>query len=245
MERDTVPKTPRTRTQWTCRQHVKSNLTRLGTGVSVFFLYAPNPDDLYKPPGMEDRPQLRNKFYMSRLFFDLELHGFHVLSDMHLGDTQPTNWVQWYVTRISCCNYVVFVCSPAFRRLFEDENLDMDKLTNPKARHLLGYRNAVYSCIEEEVTKGGRGKFIPVILDGKYKNWKDCVPLLFQAGTVYCLKEEKQKRKFDFDNKKRDFEKLVCHMAGINRIEIEMKEQQGIAQVPTLPGPSFSNKSEQ
>ena len=210
------------------------NIKFLGNGISVFFLYAPNPDDPYsQSPEDKDTMALRNRFYMSRLFFDLELHGFHVLSDLHLGDTQPSNWVQWYITRISQCNFVILVCSPSFKKLFED-NVDREKLTNPKARHLYDYRNAVYAEIQREVF---RGKFIPVILDKKHMSTAQrdkSVPLMFQPGTVFCIEEE-DKRRFNFEEKQRDFEKLVCHMAGINRVEIEKKSV--VPQVPFLPPP--------
>lgn len=179
---------------------------------------------------------------MSRLFFDLELHGFHVLSDLHLGETQPSNWVQWYITRISHCNFVVFVCSPAFKKLFE-ETVQVDRLPNPKAKHLVNYRNAVYAGISKEMSKEGRKKFIPVILDDNYMRSaqrEESVPVLFQPGTVYCVTKEEQKRSFDFDNKSRDFEKLVCHMAGINRDALEKKNMR--PQVAMLPQPFQPSK---
>lgn len=207
----------------------------LGNGISIFFLYAPNPNDAYKQPTPGDKPELRNKYLMSRLFFDLELHGFHVCSDLHLGETEPSNWVQWYITRISHCNFVIFVCSPAFKELFE-ESLQLDKVVNPKAKCLVKYRNAVYAGIANEMSKGTM-KFIPVILDNYPV--QDCVPLWFQSGTVYNVRKEEH-RKFDFDNRARDFEKLVCHMAGINRDKLEKKNH--LPHVPILRGPYEQGK---
>ena len=226
-----IPKDPKVKASWTSREQVMSNARHLGDGVSVFFIYAPNPDNPYKPSAPDSRSELRNRYLLSRLFFDLELHGFHVLSDLHLGTTEPSNWVQWYVTRISHCNFVVFVCSPAFKKLFEDSP-ESSELANPKARWLVGYRNAVYAGISQEISKKGRKKFIPVVLDN-YDNM-DCVPLLFQPGTVYRVPKE-DRRDFDFDNRSRDFEKLVCCMAGINRNDLEQVTP--LSQVPTLPGP--------
>lgn len=233
-ERDTIPKDPKERREWKSREQVMSDIPHLGDGVSVFFIYAPNPMDAYEPAATEDRWELRNRFLMSRLFFDLELHGFHVLSDLHLGSTEPVNWVQWYVSRIAHCNFVVFVCSPAFKELFE-ASPEVEKLANPKAKRLVGYRNAVYAGITEELSRGGRRrKFLPVILDDFPKESSSCVPLLFQPGTVYHVPKEEQRR-FNFDDKSRDFEKLVCHMAGINRNELE--RQGHVSQVAVLPRP--------
>ena len=238
-ERDIVPKDPKARSEWKSREQVMSNTRRLGNGVSVFFIYAPNPVNAYKPADSGDKWELRNRFLMGRLFFDLEYHGFHVLSDLHLGTTEPTNWVQWYVTRISHCNFVVFVCSPAFKELFE-ESPDIDKLANPRAKQLVQYRNAVYTGLSNEITKVGRKKFIPVILDEHERD--SSVPVLFQPGTVYRIPKELEQRKFDFDNRSRDFESLVCHMAGINRNELDQVNQVP-RQVPTLPGP-YDKRSE-
>lgn len=233
-----IPKDPKVKIAWKSKEQVMSNISHLGDGVSVFFIYAPSPDDAHKPVVSEDKCELRNRFLMSRLFFDLELHGFHVLSDLHLGNTEPFNWVQWYVSRISRCNFVVFVCSPAFKELFETEPPNSDKFPNPKARRLVEYRNAVYAGIFSEMSKEGRKKFIPVILDS-YETQR-CVPVLFQPGTVYRVPKE-DRRKFSFDNRSRDFEKLVCHMAGINRNDLEPVDR--VSQVPTLSGP-FDEKSE-
>lgn len=235
VQRDVVPKDPKVKTVWKSKEQVMSNIGHLGDGVSVFFIYAPNPDDAHKPVLPEDKWELRNRYLMSRLFFDLELHGFHVMSDLHLGSTEPFNWVQWYISRISHCNFVVFVCSPAFKELFEADS--PQKFPSPKAKRLVEYRNAVYAGISSEMSKEGR-KFVPVVLDS-YETHK-CVPLLFQPGTIYRVPKEDQ-RKFDFDNRSRDFEKLVCHMAGINRNDLEPVTQ--VSQVPTLPGP-FDKKSE-
>ena len=178
---------------------------------------------------------------MSRLFFDLELHGFHVLSDLHLGNTEPSNWVQWYITRITHCNYVVMVCSPAFKQLFE-ESPNIADIPNPKAKRLVCYRDALYAAISNVLSDEGRRKFIPVILEEKYEPM-DCVPLLFQAGTVHrVLKEDR--RDFDFNNTIRDFEKLVCHMAGIDRVELRRCGHGQVSKIPTLPGPYESELKE-
>ncbi len=240
VEKDHIPKDPQF-TPWRSKEHVMENTSRLGNGISVFILYAPNPDNPYEKVAQDNVAEQRNKYFLCRLVFDLEHHGFHVTSDLHLGAAEPSNWIQWYVTRISHCNFVLFVCSPAFKQLFE-EDIDVGKLANPRAKLLAQYRDAVYSgYIANEIKKGGSRKFLPVILDveryGQRAN--DCVPLLFQAGTVFHL--DKEERVFDFDNRDRYFERLVCHMAGINRMELTKLRQ--YQQPPTLPGPFEKSES--
>lgn len=219
------------KSEWKSRCEIEHNLHSIGDGISVFFIYAPNPDDPYKKVSSQDPLEQRNRYLMCRLFFDLERHGFHVVSDLHLGDTEPANWVQWYITRILHCNFVIFVCSPAFKELFQEQPC-VDKVVNDKARRLLDYRNAIYSGISRELSRAGeRRKFLPVILDD-YKV-SECVPALFECGKVFHVKHEASQRKFNYDDKRRDFEKLVCYMAGINRMKLE---QPPIGQVTILGG---------
>lgn len=240
VERDVIiPKNPKIKSEWKTREHVMSNLKNLGSGVSIFFIYASNPDNPYEPAG-ENKNELRNRILMSQLFFDLTSHGFHVLSDLHLGDTEPSNWVQWYITRITCCNFVICVCSPAFKELFQ-EMPDIDKVVDPRAKRLLAYRNAVYACLSNELSKPGPQKFIPVILDD-YET-VDCVPLLFQCGTSYRILPGDQKRRlFNYDDRSRDFNRLICHMAGINRAELDTLNQPQISQIPILGNPFQKSK---
>ncbi len=214
------------------------NVKSLGKGISVFFIYAPNPDDPYKQQSSPDRLEQRNKYLMTRLFFDLERHGFHVLSDLHLGDEEPNNWVLWYVSRIKRCDFVIFVCSPAFKELFQED--PPVQAVNTKSKRLLEYRNAVYAEISNELTRGRSKKFIPVVLDDRYQD-RNCVPLLFQAGTVYRVSNEDGQRRFDYENRKRDFERLVCHMTGINRLDFDERNQ--VDDVPVVKGPFHNGKN--
>ena len=205
------------KSEWKSKKQVVDNVRTLGDGISIFVIYAPNPDDLYQPPSSTDVVEQRNKVLMLRLFYDLERHGFHVLSDIHLGDSQPTNWLKWYVSRILQCNFVLMVCSPAFKELFEGPSR-VDKVSHDKAKRLHVYANTIYSELEKK--SNSRTKFLPIILEDCYEK-EECVPALFAAGTVYRVVHEDQPRKFTFDNKERDFEKLVCSLTGINRCDLE------------------------
>ncbi len=204
------------KSEWKSRKQVLDNMHNLGDGISVFVIYAPNPDDTYQPSSSGNSMEQRNKVLMLRLFFDLERHGFHVLSDVHLGDTEPKNWLKWYVSRILQCNYVLMVCSPAFKEIFEG-NPCRDKIVDVRARRLLEYSNAVYSQLEKSRSKS---KFLPIILDSKYSR-EDSVPALFAAGSVFEVRHEDQPRKFDYDNRERDFERLVCCLAGLDRSSLD------------------------
>ena len=235
-ECDVVPQDPKVKPVWKSKHDVIQNIGTLGDGISVFFIYAPNPDDPYKNLSNPDELEQKNRYLMTRLFFELECHGFHILSDLHLGDTEPRNWVHWYISRICHCNFVIFVCSPAFKELFQGTPT-VEKLQNVKARRVIEYRNALYAGISNEselLVEGsvGRQKFIPIILDNY--EISTCVPLLFQSGTVYHIRPEKERR-FCYDNRSRDFERLICHMTGINRVELDKKEV--IAEVPTINDP--------
>ena len=211
------------KSKWKSRDEVEANLGSLGDGISVFFIYAPNPDDPYKEVSSQDSLEQRNQYLMCRLFFDLERHGFHVVSDLHLGDTEPANWLHWYVTRILHCNFVIFVCSPAFKELFQ-ETPRVDRIVNNKARKLLEYSNAIYSGVSQQLSGAcKRRKFLPVILDDYRVD--ECVPTLFECGAVFSVKHEESQRKFNYDDKDRGFEKLICYMAGVNRVKLEQPQK--------------------
>lgn len=209
---------------------VQQNLTRLGEGVSVFVVYAPDPESPYLNPHTRVREINANEKRIFQLVYDLGRHGFHVITDLHLGDQIPQNQLEWYTSRIELCNYILLVGSPAFRELFSREK-PQGQILDRRAQLLLSYRNAVYSEITRELLRNpGASKFIPVLIDPRWHS-EDSIPSLFGAATVYHLLENEQ-RTFTYDNRDRDFEKLVCRMAGINRAEIDMPQVIGVRRLP-------------
>lgn len=212
------------------RADVEQDLAMLGEGVSVFIVYAPDPESPYYDPCTREHEISANRVRIFRLVYDLEYHGFNVVTDIHLGDKMPTNWLEWYTSRIELCNYILLVGSPAFCELFSREK-PQRQILDRKAELLLSYRNAVYAEIATEVSRNpGASKFIPVLLDPRW-TFEDAVPSLVRAATVYHLLEEDHRR-FTYDNGSRDFEKLVCRMAGINRAEIDRSQPIGVRQLP-------------
>ena len=216
------------------REEVLANLPRLGEGRSVFVCYAPDPESPYFNPREREVEIHRNELRLASLFLDLELHGFHVVSDLHMqgGGTEPADFVQWYISRVSYCNFVLLVCSPAFNELFRIDR--SDAIIDKRAQLLLGYKRAVYGEIMKEVkSQGNVSRFIPVLLEARWDS-VDCVPVLFQGGSVYRLFEAEQ-RCFNYNDMTRDFEKLVCRMAGIDRMALARPQDR--RPVAMLPAP--------
>ena len=212
------------------------NIPRLGRGVSVFICYAPDPDSPYYDPNDQHRQSAISchKKYVTNLIHDLERLGFTVISDLHLGETQPRNWLQWYVSRIEQCDYLIMVCSPAFKELFSCEK-PKNPILDKRALWFPSYRIVMYSEIHKEVTESSQtSKFLPVILDERYLP-DDSVPALFGMAPSYQLGSDGN-RTFNYDNMMGDYERLVCRMAGIDRMKMEKPVDHGVVKV----APPFS-----
>lgn len=198
--------------------------------MSVFLVYAPDPESPYHNPRTRAREISANEKRVFRLAYDLEQHGFNVVTDLHLGSKMPANWLEWYTARIELCNYVLLIGSPAFCELFSREQ-PRGQIVDKRAQRLLSYRNAVYAEIEAEVSRNtGAGKFVPVLVDPRWA-FEDSIPSLMRAATVYHLLEDDHRR-FNYDDASHDFEKLVCRMAGINRAEIDRPPLTGVHRLP-------------
>lgn len=235
---DAVRKGPLPGSKFKTKQDVLNSLPKLGHGLSVFICYTPDPESPYSDPKDKNLEGVRNRnqILITHLIRDLERHGFNVLSDLHLGDTQPHNWLQWYTSRIDLCDYLIMVCSPAFKELFSCEKLTRPVL-DERVSQFMCYRQAMYANIEREVREfPNTSKVIPVILD---LSWTvdNSVPTLFAMATKYQLFSE-DLRKFNYDDKQRDFERLVCRMAGIDRMKLDRPVDQRIQQLPPAYGQS-------
>lgn len=224
------------------KAEVEQNLARLGEGVSVFIVYAPDPESPYLNPHTRVREINANEKQIFQLVYDLGRHGFHVVTDLHLGDKMPQNMLEWYTSRIELCNYILLVGSPAFCELFSREKPQC-QILDRRAQLLLSYRNTVYSEITKELLSNpGASKFIPILIDPRWHS-EASIPSLFGAATVYHLLEN-ERRLFMYDNRSRDFEKLVCRMAGINRAEIDKPQVIGVQRLPPpFHGGTFKTKT--
>ena len=238
MVADAVGKGPLPGSKLETKQDVLNNLPKLGRDLSVFICYIPDPESPYSDPKDRNREAVigRNQILVTHLIRVLERHGFNVISDLHLGDAQPLNWLQWYTSRIDLCDYLIMVCSPAFRELFSCEQ-PRYHIPDERVSQFMCYRQAMYANIEREVRETpNTSKFIPVILD---RAWTvdNSVPTLFAMAKTYQLYSDIP-RKFDYDEEHRDFEMLVCRMAGIERMKLDKPVDQGIQQLPPAYGQS-------
>ena len=213
------------------KEEVQSYLPELGEGVSIFICYAPDPESPYLDPQRRGAEIRRNEMLITMLTADLEQHGFHVVSDLHLGDTEPRNWLRWYISRIHLCDFIILVCSPAFNELFSQETLCQD-VVDHRAVMFRTYSQAIYDEIAQDVTRGNNtSKFIPVILDRAWEG-RENVPSLFRGGFVYNLSGGSVPRRFVYGNRDGGFERLVCRMAGINRVELDKPRDRMLHMLP-------------
>lgn len=230
-------KTRQPRRTFSSQQEVEKRLDELGEGVSVFICYAPDSESPYNDPRERQSHIRENERLVSLLAHDLTCHGFQVMIDLHMQDNEPRSWVRWYINRIRLCSHVILVCSPAFNELFTRERLQSVP-KDLRAQHIRMYSDVIYDEYTKDVIRGSnRRKFIPVMLDRAYTYRRDeCVPSLLRGGSVYDLFETTP-RQFVYSERDRDFEKLVCRMAGINRAEISGQDIK-IHDVQGIPLPS-------
>ena len=209
-----------TKTKFSSRQDVVSNLSSLGRGHHVFLCYLPDPASPYGAP---DLTRVRNNLSLvSLLQYDLTRHGFAVISDLSLGDQEPMNLLQWYIQQIELCDHVVLVCSPALKELFSTCQ-PREPIADQKAARFQVYSSAIYSeC--ERCMRSGVGKFVPVVLEPEWWNFDRSVPLLFRGSHVYELYGMRA-RLFDYDDMAGHFERMVCRMVGINRRELDAPQR--------------------
>ena len=203
--------------RFTTKQDIMANVTSLGRGHNVFLCYLPDPGSPYGAP--DPARVEENTFLVSLLHYDLTSHCFSVTSDLNLGDQRPHSMLQWYISRIHSCHHVILVCSPAFCELFSTYRPQRE-VVDPRARRFLSYSAAIYAECESDMREGGgMRKFIPVILHHQWEDVEKSVPLLFRSSSIYKMFET-ERRRFDYDNNGRDFERLVCRMVGINRAQM-------------------------
>ncbi len=194
---------------------VTSNLPRLGREVSVFVCYTPDPESPYHDPKDREEIIVHNQRQIVNLIRDLERHGFTVISDLHLGSTQPRNWLQWYVSRIELCDYLIMVCSPALKELFSCGE-PKHRIIDERSSWFRTYCTSIYAEIHKEGKESAiSSKFVPVILDGCAPD--DCIPTLLATGSKYELLDQTVPRKFEYGDRDGVWENLVCRMAGIDR----------------------------
>ena len=210
------------------RQDVEKHLNELGEETSVFICYAPDPESPYNDPKAREAEIVRNERDVFLLVNDLEQHGFKVITDRHVADNPPTDWLRWYSARIELCDHVILVCSPAFKVVFSSESLRQE-LADPRAKLLYNYSRTIYNELAKEISN--TSKFIPVILD-PFCNPDTSVPVLFPRNAVYNLYETRCPREFHYENRHGAFERLVCRMAGINREKIDEPKKRAIHAVP-------------
>jgi hypothetical protein len=205
-----------TKTKFSSRHDVVSNLSSIGRGHHVFLCYLPDPASPYGAP---DLTRVRNNLSLvSLLQYDLTRHGFAVTSDLSLGDREPMNLLQWYIRQIERCDHVVLVCSPALKELFSTCQ-PREPITDQKAARFQVYSSVIYSeC--ERCMRSGVGKFVPVVLEPEWRNFDRSVPLLFRGSHVYELYGMRA-RLFHYDDMTGHFERMVCRMVGINRRELD------------------------
>jgi len=194
------------------KEDVEKNLPRLGKGVSVFICYAQNPKDPYSDPKPLKITLIHYDYVnkITQLICDLECFGFTVISDCHLDDSQPSYWLQWYVSRIELCDFLIMVGSPAFKEVFS-----LDRPKRPVRDEQVSWLFAYCVVVHKEITEKTRGsKFIPVTL-GELWSVDDCFPKFLSAGSVYQL-GHMGKRTFEYKNRANDgFESMICRMADI------------------------------
>ena len=202
---------------------IKNNLGSLGRGKRVLIWHGL----LTNLTGSEKSPR-RDRIY--NFACHLMTYGFIVKIDMFVSHANETDWASWTDHEVSQADWIICVCSQSSYILFQNVN-DLDKeiqLLSLEAKNARFYSRMLYNQILNDVQL----KVIPVVLLKEDDNLTFIPPTLRDPKNILHIYEDTL---FCTENLNGNFERLVCRMAGINRIALNATEykHQGYVKLPS------------
>ena len=210
-------------------EDIQSNLRTLGQKIKIYIWFAPSEATVFNPthPGMlETRVLLFSHHLMT--------YGFEVKTNLSaaINNTSKDDCASLPDHEMSQAEWITCVCSKSLYDMFHNAS-DPTEIycLNTKASVL---NKTLYSRLLNDCAL----KVIPVILQEKDNNLDFVPPTLRDQKEVLRIFEETP---FNIKNLDGDFERLVCHMTGINREALRFAEDnhhQGFVKLPSKILPS-------
>ena len=199
----------------------------LGRMLKVFIYYV----STVKCTTGEIKGKLEKRIY--NFSSHLITYGFDVRVDLFCDQSRSFDRAAWSDHELSQANWVIFVCSRSSYELLQLSNsseqsvaytscLDREMLNN-----ITVLRKILYNRLSVDIST----RVIPVILLEEDNNIAFVPPSLQDPHNILCIFEDTP---FDYEKLDGHFERLICRMAGINRIAINNSGQnRGYIKLPS------------
>ena len=209
---------PTKRLQFNSKEEVTKNLGCLGQRMKVFICYSPSVSS------KDTKGKLESRIYTFARH--LITYGFDVQVDLFASATVGFDWASWTDREMSQADWIIFVNSKSsYELLYHPSGPKEVEVTAPHvsnsfntevAKKIKFSGRALYNRLYHDTTL----KIIPVILLEEDNRIEYILPILRDFNSVLHIYEDIP---FDYDKLEGHFERLVCRMAGINRMAINSR----------------------
>ena len=219
--------------QYLRKEDVLSSRGLLGRMQKVFIHYVPT----VKPIAGEIEGKLEKRIYNFSLH--LITYGFDLRVDLFCDRSTRFDRAAWSDSELSQADWVIFVCSRSSYELYQLSNNPATFNTASVDREMLNNINVLRKIIYNQLSID-TSRVIPVILLEEDYNNAFVPPSLRDSNNVLCIFEDTP---FDYDNMGGNCERIICQMAGINRVTINTSGQsRGYVKLPSqIPQCKFSS----
>ena len=100
--------------------------------------------------------------------------------DQYMEDDPPSNWGQWMEKQIDDSDYVLMVCSPAYKHYVTNRNDERERMHQQEGRGSQFEGRLIYGCICDKPSTAA--KFIPIFFGKQRPN---DVPLVVKQASCY------------------------------------------------------------
>ena len=204
--------------QFNSREEVTKNLGCLGQRLKVFICYAPSVSSKETKGKLESR--------IITFARHLITYGFEVRVDLFESFAVDFDWASWTDREMSQADWIIFVnskssyellCHPSGPKEIEITAPHVSNSFNTGAIKKIRFSGrALYNRLYHD----SASKIIPVILQVEDNKSEYILPILRDVNSVLHIYEDTP---FDYDRLEGHFERLVCRMAGINRMDINSR----------------------
>lgn len=209
--------------QFNTLKDIQHKLGTLGQGRIVFVWYVPSTNIANNKA---HAGVLETRIYLfSR---HLITYGFDVKVDLFaaVNHTSEADWASWTDCKMSQADWIICVCSQSLYAMFHNASdpLEIHSL-NTKATFL---NKTLYNRLLHDT----KSKIISVILQPEDDNLFFVPPTLRDPKNILRIFEDTP---FDVKKIDGDLERLICRMAGIDRMALKVTEKthQGFIKLPS------------
>ena len=150
-------------------------------------------------------------------------YGFDVRVDLFCDQSTRFDRAAWSDHELSQADWIIFVCSRSSYELLQLSNSSEYSLnTSCVDREMRNIVGVLRKIIYNRLSINSSTRVIPVILLEEDNHIAFVPPSLQDPNNILCIFEDTP---FDYNNLGGSLERLICQMAGINRVAINTSKQ--------------------